>query len=233
MSVLALKAQAAPSSLLKRLIKSHQLVAYYVLAFAGSWLTVLPVLLGRNGFGLLPYTFSFLQLWGLFMLGAFTGPTLSAFIVTAITSGKNGVRQFLRRYVQWRVGVRWYLLVFLSYPVVTLLALSILLGTAPLNAIIQHWPLIFTLYLPLILTVNLIDAVGEEPGFRGFALPRLQQQYGPLRGSVILGLLHSLWHLPGFFVIGWPGPFTPSGFVIFVLVGFATSIICRPALFRT
>jgi len=48
-----------------------------------------------------------LALGGQEAAAAFTGPTLSAFTVTAVTSGKSGVRQFLRRYVQWRVGVRW------------------------------------------------------------------------------------------------------------------------------
>jgi membrane protease YdiL (CAAX protease family) len=81
------------------------------------------------------------------------------------------------------------------------------------------------LYLPLILTYNLIDAVGEEPGWRGFALPRLQQKYGPLLGSLILGVLHALWHLPGLFVIGWLGPFTLPGFVVFLLVGIATTLV--------
>jgi uncharacterized protein len=85
--------------------------------------------LARNGLHLIPFTFPFLGMLGIFMLAAFTGPTLAAFIVTAATQGKAGMRQFLRRYVEWRVGVQWYLIVLLGYPIVSLIALSILWRT--------------------------------------------------------------------------------------------------------
>src|SRR6266516_3477255 len=217
MSSIATSSQPATFSPLKRFIQHHPLVAYFVLAFVGSWLTELPVLLGKNGIGLLPYTLPFLPF---FLLMPFTGPTLSAFIVTAVTDGKAGVWQLLRRYVQWRVGVRWYLLALFGAPVVLLLSASVVLNTAPLSALVEQWPLIFTSYLPgvLIITLVLGGPLGEEPGWRGFALPRLQQQYGALRGSLILGTLHSLWHLPLFLVVGAYAPFTLLGFVTFALV---------------
>lgn len=87
-----------------------------------------------------------------------------------------------------------------------------------------QWPrkglaLIFTSYLPLLLTYNFIIPLGEEPGWRGFALPRLQAKYGPLLGSVILGTLHGLWHLPAFFVNGTSslGSFSFIGFALFIV----------------
>ena len=90
---------------------------------------------------------------------------------------------------------------------------------------IQQWPLIFSSYLPNLLTFNLITALGEEPGWRGFALPRLQQQYGALLGSLILSTLHSAWHLPGFFIpaLGL-GALTIPGFVTFALSGIPATI---------
>src|SRR5689334_22873260 len=107
MSTITSPSQSVTPSLLKRLIIGHPLMAYFVIAFAGTWLLILPVVLARNGLGLLSLTFPFLGIFGIFMLATFTGPTLAAFIVTATTRGKAGVRQFLRRYVQWRVGVQW------------------------------------------------------------------------------------------------------------------------------
>jgi membrane protease YdiL (CAAX protease family) len=56
--------------------------------------------------------------------------------------------------------------------------------------------------LPSVLTINLIITLGEEPGWRGVALPMLQEKYGPLWGSSILGALHMIWHLPTFFIAG-------------------------------
>ena len=88
-------AQSLLSQSYRRFISGHPLVAYFIIAFAGTWLTTLPIVLARNGLRLIPFTFPFLGIFGIFMLVAFTGPTLSAFIVTAATQGKAGVRQFL------------------------------------------------------------------------------------------------------------------------------------------
>ena len=139
--------------------------------------------------------------------------------MTAITGGKSGVRQFLRRYVQWRVGLLWYLVVLSGYPVVYLLVTSIFLGAAPITALLHNWPLLFTSYLPAILLFPGIITLGEEPGWRGFALPRLQQAYGPFIGSLILGALHGLWHLPIFLIASFGnGPFvSPLPYLINVL----------------
>ncbi|HEV2579540.1 MAG TPA: type II CAAX endopeptidase family protein, partial [Ktedonobacteraceae bacterium] len=219
MSTIATGSQSATSSSLKRIISSHPLLAYFVIAFAGTWLLELPAILGKNGLALLPFTVPFALFAVLFILSSFAGPTLGAFLVTAITGGKPGVRQFLRRYVQWRVGLLWYLVVLFGYPVVYLLTTSIFLGVAPFSALIQNWPLLFTSYLPAILLFPGIITLGEEPGWRGFALPRLQQAYGPITGSLILGALHGLWHLPIFLIASFGnGPFvSPLPYLINVL----------------
>jgi membrane protease YdiL (CAAX protease family) len=86
--------------------------------------------------------------------------------------------------------------------------------------------LLFTTFLPLVVLFALTDALGEEPGWRGFALPRLQQRFGPMVGTLVLGTLHSLWHLPtGFVVGGTLYPFASTTFVTFVLTGIAASFI--------
>ena len=118
MSTTTTSSQAATTSPLKRLIIRHPLIAFFVIAFAGSWVATLPLVLAQNGLGLLPYTIPEIGLVPLaewFAIPAsILGPTLAAFTVTAITTGKAGVRQLLRRYVLWRVGVRWYLLVLVG-----------------------------------------------------------------------------------------------------------------------
>ena len=70
------------------LLKRHPLATYFVMAYAFTWLTVLPVMLSSNGFGLLPFAIPFAPFQ---LLGSFTGPALSALIVTAVTSGRAGV----------------------------------------------------------------------------------------------------------------------------------------------
>src|SRR5947209_12382460 len=126
--------QSATASSLKQLIVRHELVAYFSIAFAGAWLTVLPLVLSKTGLGLLPFSLPSLPC---LMLGALAGPTLAAFLVTAASSGKAGVLHLLRRYVLGRVGIQWYVLVLVVQPVVIILGLSVWLGPAPMVALVR------------------------------------------------------------------------------------------------
>jgi len=171
------------------------LVAYFVLAYALSWIILVPA-----GFGLLPDSASVLA-W----LAPF-GPAVAAFIVTALTGGRPAVRQLLRRLVQWRVGAGWYLLVLLGIPLLELLGAFVLLGSVPLGDIARNWPVIFTGYLPAVVYVAIFTGMGEEPGWRGFALPRLQDRHGPLLATAVLAVVWGMWHLPNVLFGGWTGP---------------------------
>jgi membrane protease YdiL (CAAX protease family) len=218
-------ADTAGKTGLSNWIKQHPLPAYFVLAFAGAWIFIAPILLSQQAFGLITLPEPVLLI--LFLLATFMGPTPAAFIVTGITEGKPGVHKMLRRMIHWRVAPKWYLLVLLGYPVVFLIGATIALGTGPLETLGQQWPLFFTTYLPLILIGLLYPAIGEEPGWRGFALPRLQTLYGPLVGSLVLGTLHALWHLPVYFIPGAiaDGPFDPVVFVANSLAIIASTFI--------
>ncbi|HEX5157029.1 MAG TPA: CPBP family intramembrane glutamic endopeptidase [Ktedonobacterales bacterium] len=207
-------------------LRRHPLTGYFALAFLGTWLTLTPVVLSKNGIGLLPYETPTLVFVVLFISSALLGPTLAGFVMTALQTGKPGVRQLFRRYVQWRVAPQWYFLVFLGYIVLYLAASAIVLGMAPVAGIGAKWVMLLTAYLPAVLTFNLVTALGEEPGWRGYALPRLQLKYGPVRGSLILGTLHALWHLPVFFLpmLGF-GHFTVSFFLTWIPAVWATTIL--------
>jgi hypothetical protein len=119
------------------------------------------------------------------------GPFLAALIVLALTNGKSGVVGLLRRMVRWRVGLRWYAVALLVPAGITIAAtaLNVLLGAqAPTSAELGGW----TSLLPTFLFVLLIPGLGgawEEPGWRGFALPRLQSGRSALVASLILGVL--------------------------------------------
>jgi membrane protease YdiL (CAAX protease family) len=80
--------------------------------------------------------------------------------------------------------------------------------------------------LTLFVTVFFIGGpFGEEPGWRGFALPRLQRRYGPLLGSLILGPLWALWHLPIFFIPSWNFPPTLLNLVLYVISAISFTIV--------
>src|SRR5690606_1291814 len=103
MSTLTAKPRATVLGTIRNILASHPLVSYFVLAFAGTWLFVAPMVLGQDGLGLLPYSVPFGLYVGLFLASSFTGPTLAAVAVTFALEGKAGLSAFFRRYVQWRI----------------------------------------------------------------------------------------------------------------------------------
>jgi len=199
MSATTTTPRPATPPLLKRMVIDHPLVAFFVLAFLGGWLVLLPTVLFESGFGLIPIDIPAPAVMLSFIPAAMAGPALGAFVVTRTVEGKQGTRQLLRRILRWRVGVQWYLIAVFGVPPVYFLAASLVLGTAPLEALIEDWPFLFTSYLPKVVMVFLIVSLWEEIGWMGFALPRLQEKYGPLWASVVLGVLWALWHLPAYF----------------------------------
>jgi membrane protease YdiL (CAAX protease family) len=121
------------------------------------------------------------------------------------------------------VNVRWYLVVLLAVPASEVLGALVLPGVAasyqPLTlSMVLSYPLAF------VATFALGGPLGEEPGWRGFALPRLQALRGPLVGSLILGVLWGAWHLPLF----WSGVWTPlsvANVVMFIVMTTALTVV--------
>ena len=207
------------------LLARRPLTSFFVLSYALSWLGWSPWYLSEAGVGLLPYggeSFSTYFNIAALMLG----PTLSAFVVTGATEGREGVRRLLRRIVLWRVGFRWYLFVMLGTPAIVVLSTLAMPGAL---ASFQAEAVPKVLFLYVVAGLFFLFAGGpffEEIGWRGFALPRLQALYGPLVGSFVLGVLWGLWHLPLFLIPSWD---TPHGSVLevalFVVLALALTVV--------
>src|SRR5215212_6581306 len=198
----------------------HPLAFYFIIAYAGTWLIWLPLTRSEDGSGLLPFSSPLLATT--FSFAAFLGPFLSAFVMTGATEGRAGIGRLLRRFVLWRVGLGWYLFVLVGIPAILVLSVIVLpgvLGSFQGLATLAPLPLLFLAVYGFFLS----GPLGEEPGWRGFALPRLQSLHGPLVGSLILGVLWSLWHLPLFFT-PW-NTLTTFNIVVFVLATTCLSII--------
>jgi len=196
----AISATVSNESGLKAFAKSHPLTAYFTLAFVLMWIFVIPIMLSQRGLGIINVPDALIEAF--LLIATFSGPLPAALIMTTLIDGRDGRKKLLRSMFQWRVGLGWYLLLLVGYPLIFLTGLSFYLGVEPWVALIENWPLILTFYLPAAAFGIIIPSLGEEPGWRGFALPRLQQQYGPLVGSLILGVVHGLWHLPVYFIPG-------------------------------
>ena len=185
------------------------------------------------------FLFSFVLTWGYFWLifaplrlpnslialGGFA-PAISAFLVLAMTSGKPGFLRLIRSIVHWRVGVGWYLLALLGIPVLNFLAFLVIPGriadfTTPDSQLLQ----LYLTEIAINLTIG-IAPLWEEIGWRGFALPRVQTLYGPVVGTLILGALWGLWHLPFFFgPLALTGPEATVASATIALVEFSIGLI--------
>ena len=208
-----------PASVRQGLLARHPLVSYFLIAFAFTWALLFSVLLSKDGLGLLPYGVSPALASAIVPAGLF-GPFLAALVVTAATEGRTGVGRWLRRIVRWRVGVQWYLFVLLGLPAVMVLG-TLLRPGALASFDISALPSVLAYLGAFAFMVLLGGPLGEELGWRGFALPRLQRLHGPLVGGLVLGSLWALWHLPGFLV---PQKLPPSGTVM-DFVRFAVALI--------
>jgi membrane protease YdiL (CAAX protease family) len=125
----------------------------------------------------------------------------------------------LRRLVHWRVGIRWYLLVLIGIPLIGLLGAFAVLGSVPLDALAKNWQVIFTGYPIYVVYIAIFTGMGEEPGWRGFALPRLQDRHGPLVGTAFLAVVWAMWHLPNVLF----GGYTAASYALWLVLTVASA----------
>jgi membrane protease YdiL (CAAX protease family) len=172
-------------------VKEHQGIVFFVITFAITW--------GIGAFAIfLPVQFR--ALFGeisdthpLYYI-AVAAPTISASLLTLAWEGWHGLGDLFKRLLRWRFGIHWYALVLIGLPVFGWL-ITRLTGSSPLKDVSTP-ALLFTLLFNLLIT----GPLGEELGWRGYALPRLFERFSPIKASLILGLVWGTWHLPSFYV---------------------------------
>ncbi len=187
---------------------------FFVLAFAWSWAC----------WGLAP-------LWkddaprvstALALVGGF-GPSLAAVAVVAYQGGRGGLRRWLSRCLQWRVGWRWMAGAF-SFPAgcmgLAAAAHVALGGTLPPSPAVGH---MWLTALNVVLVFLVGGPLGEEFGWRGYALPALQRRWGWRSASLLLGAAWTLWHVPLFYSAGTVQSHLPMG--LYALSAIASSVL--------
>ena len=197
---------------MKSIMKKYPLVSYFTLAYLLSWLIWVPLAVVFNGPTEVPE-----ELMLLIFLGIY-GASAAGIIMTRVVEGKGSVRKLLRRYTEWRVGFKWYVVIFFALPVLVVAAMGIygLQGNAFGRFELIAWPLAFLGAISAVL----FGPLGEEAGWRGFALSRLQDKYTAFWSSIILGIVHTFWHAPLFWLPGGTpisgGPVTLVGVASFL-----------------
>jgi len=130
------------------------------------------------------------------------GPSIAAFIVVLIIGGWRGFVDLLRPFGRWRASISIWLLAIFGPGILYLIGLGVHMlfgGEAPPFIMIREELNILPLYLVMVVLMPWNGPVGEEFGWRGYALPKLQNKYGPLIASLVIGTIWGIWHLPTFF----------------------------------
>jgi uncharacterized protein len=173
-----------------------KLIIYFVLAYLISWIIWLPLILPKYGIDILPVVPKYHH-----YLGSF-GPMIAAIIVKYIYEGRQGVKDLLKRLVQWKVNWVWYVVV-LVVPVLLVIAAGYtdefinqqpftIKGFSTSNEFSQFGAVSYFLF-------NFFTfGIGEETGWRGYALPALQKRFSALTSTLILTVGWACWHIPAF-----------------------------------
>ncbi len=198
--------------------KRYGIVVFFASACTLSWIWWIPEALHSQGILSADVLSS-----SALVIGGF-GPSLAGLLLTAAERRAIGLRDLLSRLFRWRVPPGWYLLALFAPPTLLLGALVVSAWWAgfPLrlpaidNWVSIHWILGF-LYISA-----LGRAIGEEAGWRGYALPRLLESRGPLLSSLIIGAVGGIWHLPLFWIRGTVESGVPIGWFMGSILAGAT-----------
>ncbi len=208
-SPLTSQATARPTSALASFARTCPLTVFFVLAYAWSWTwwIIVPRVFLRG-------TLAFNDVLELvvFLIGA-CGPALAA-LATRYTSHRD--LKICLLWAGWRSLTLGLLSGTIAIFIVAVVVPSVALVRAPLGAlhwsVLLHWSTYAVNY-----STFLGGPIPEEPGWRGFALPRLQARFGPYAASLFLAVLWAGWHLPLFWVNGWTSA-SPWQFLL-ILIG--------------
>jgi membrane protease YdiL (CAAX protease family) len=206
-----------------RILRERNLTSYFVLAYAISWILWTPIVFYYMGHEAehLPELLLILG-W----IGSF-GPTASAIILTGIETGFEGVRSLALRFAVWRVDVHWYLFIVLfpAFTRLTSIVVYALVTGVKLEPDLSQLPMAISFFL----MAFPFGPLAEEAGWRGYALPRLQASHGFLGAGLIVGVLWTLWHVPGFFVPGMVLPSVPLDWA--VVLNYTLRVVSISVLF--
>jgi len=198
---------------MKEFLKRHSLVIGVVLMFLYTWTIDL------SNSGVLPFKVPFAVAltvgWGFILVSA---------LMTWLTLGREAMMIFLKRFLIWRVDWKWYLVAILLLPALqfaSVLLTAWLTGVptdynqAMISEVVPLSSPLLVLVVPWFIFEILTN--GEEWGWRGYVLPRLQARYNALVASLILGMIWSVWHLPKFFGTGTSGGRSFVWFTVFCM----------------
>ena len=179
------------------------IVIFYLLTYVFAWglsalFLIFPVWTSVH--------FGRVTLWNPIVFLTIWTPTIWAFILAFALDGVAGLRDLVIRVFRWRIKLRWYLIATAG---VAALAIAARLARALVDDVPDHalldvaaWPQLAWYGISMLVADP--GPIGEDPGWRGYALPRMLQRFNPAVASILLGSVWAIWHLPAFLFSGMP-----------------------------
>jgi membrane protease YdiL (CAAX protease family) len=199
--------------------------AFFSLAYLLTWVLLAP------WFYLYSVVLNHSIPWWLWLLAPFAylggvAPSVAGLVITARTEGRDAVRRLVRSLVNGRLPFRWYVFTLVLPLAVTALSIGLVEHDPTawrrfaFGSVLRNMPVAYALALPF-------GPLGEELGWRGYALPRLLARFGPVAATLIIGVIWTFWHVP--MMLWMPGASIPdfmglTTFSVAVYLGQITAI---------
>jgi membrane protease YdiL (CAAX protease family) len=200
-----------------------KLIIYLLLSFALSWAVWIPIALSGRDYQSSPYLLAGT------LVGAF-GPGLAAIMINYIGWDLDQITEFRQRIYDFkRIRPSWYLIILLIWPVTHGIAIGItsLLGDPIPESEFLNQLLTKPNTIPLLIFVYFLQAGIEELGWRGYLQEQLGKVMSQSWSSILVGVIHTIWHLPLFWVVGTNQMKMGFGgdFLIFALFVISSSVL--------
>jgi membrane protease YdiL (CAAX protease family) len=175
-------------NVISKKIKQYPISSFFILTYFITWSFWAPQLFIKK------------EVFALRVLGTF-GPMISAIYISNIIGGRDNIKNLLKPLLFWKFNIVWYIFCLFSTAFIcfTAIGISFSLGTNhfEFNELSKVY-----LVIPIFMYVLIFSVLGEEIGWRGFALKHLQTKTSALSASIIIGIIWGFWHLPLFFIAG-------------------------------